>query len=174
MENRNEDKGLTKKARLSLVVIIVLVTLVIAAIVIIVSLLVKGSSSKDDDQPAAPQVRVCDSGIVEQYNEIMSTPPGGEDALEEKFDKLVNDVSSKEHVEKDSTCQYILLNYAITKLNAEGIEKHSQIIKELHNEGVFPDNALYYIMPMRGVDNYLESSNDELQDDDGHEGAGVY
>jgi hypothetical protein len=173
MKNRNKDKESTKKVGPGLVIVVALAILMVVSVPVTISLLMKKSPPKDD-QPTTSQVRVCGSDVVEQYNKIMSAPPDSEDASEERFDKLASDVSSKEHVEKDSTCQYILLNYAIAKLDAEGIEKHSQTIKNLHGEGVFPDNALYYIMPMQGINNYLENPSGETQNNDDHGEAGVY
>jgi hypothetical protein len=127
---------------------------------------------QNNSQAPKAQARICNSEIVERYNKIASAPVNSEDGSKDKLDKLVADVSSQKSVETDPTCEYILLNHAITRLDTEGIKKHSQVIKNLHKDGLFPDNALYYIMPIQGIDAYLRDDG-ELQNNGGSGGVGI-
>ena len=89
---------------------------------------------------------VCDSTIVSKYNDAMFvTQRSGSDvsSIDESGVKAVKtDIKAKAGYEKDATCQALLFFIAINDSDYPSAKSAYQEVKQLHSNGIFPDNNI--------------------------------
>ena len=109
---------------------------------------------------------VCDSTIVSKYNDAMFvTQRSGSDepSVDEAGVKAVKaDIKTKTGHEKDATCQALLFFIAINDRDYPSAKSAYQEVKQLHDNGIFPDNNIRGSDALFNYQNLLNGINPSI------------